>query len=113
MIKLKDLLREVNIGDTYVSMDGKHIELIVKPFMKGKWNTGDFTITQQRYGSRGVPGFVNAVGTSPEKLLGMYGKRKKLNAKHRQAIRDILQDPESVDMLKKDGLDAKKVFKMI
>ena len=43
----------------------------------------------------------------------MYGKRKKLNAKQRQAIRDILQDPESVDMLKKDGLDAKKVFKMI
>ena len=113
MIKLRDLLKEVKIGDTYVSMDNKHIELVVKPFIKGKWNTVDFTITQQRYGSRGVPGFVNAVGTSPEKLLGMHGKRKKLNAKQRQVIRDILQDPESIDMLKRGGLDAKKVFKMI
>ena len=40
-------------------------------------------------------------------------KRKKLNAKQRQAIRDILQDPESVDMLKKDGLTIQGAKKNI
>jgi hypothetical protein len=36
MIKLKDLLREVNIGDTYISSDGKYIDLVFDTFMKGK-----------------------------------------------------------------------------
>ena len=37
MIKLKTLLREVNIGDAYISSDGKYIELVFDKFMKNKW----------------------------------------------------------------------------
>ena len=49
MIKLKDLLREVNIGDTYISSDRKYIELVFDKFMKGKWRTIGFDLGPRHF----------------------------------------------------------------
>ena len=105
MIKLKDLLREVNIGDTYISSDGKYIELVFDKFMKNKWNTIGFDL--------GPRHFVRDIGTSPEHLLGMYGKLKKLSSSQKNAIKKVLKNPEDIDMVKKDGQNVNKVLKVL
>ena len=69
MLKLMDLLREVKVGDAYISSDGKYIELVFDTFMKGKWRTIGFDLGSMRH-------FVKDIGTSPEHTLGMDGKLK-------------------------------------
>ena len=105
MIKLKNLLWEVNIGDAYISSDRKYIELVFDKFMKGKWRTIGFDL--------GPRSFVRDIGTSPEHLLGMYGKLKKLSSSQKNAIKKILKNPEDIDMIKRDGQNVNKVLKAL
>jgi len=105
MIKLKDLLREVKVGDTYISSDGKYIELVFDKFMKGKWSTIGFDL--------GPRHFVKDIGVSPEHLLGMYGKLKKLSSSQKNAIKKILKNPEDVDMVKRSGQNINRILRII
>ena len=105
MIKLKNLLWEVNIGDTYISSDRKYIELVFDKFMKGKWRTIGFDL--------GPRSFVRDIGTSPEHLLGTYGKLKKLSSSQKNAIKKILKNPEDIDMVKRDGQNVRKVLRAL
>ena len=105
MIKLKDLLREVNIGDTYISSDGEHIELVFDKFMRGKWRTIDFDL--------GPRPMVSGIGTSPEHLLGMYGKLKKLSSSQKNSIKKMLKEPVNIGMVKRDGQNVNKVLRAV
>ena len=105
MIKLKDLLREVNIGDTYISSDGEHIELVFDKFMSGKWRTIDFDL--------GPRPMVSGIGTSPEHLLGMYGKLKKLSSSQKNSIKKMLKEPVNIGMVKRDGQNVNKVLRAV
>ena len=105
MLKLMDLLREVKVGDAYISSDGKYIELVFDTFMKGKWRTIGFDL--------GPRSFVRDIGTSPEHLLGTYGKLKKLSSSQKNAIKKMLKNPEDIDMIKRDGQNVNKVLKAL
>ena len=52
MIKLKNLLKEVSVGDAYISSDGEHIELVFDKFMSGKYlvTAIQHVITQGKHG---------------------------------------------------------------
>ena len=105
MIKLKNLLKEVSVGDAYISSDGEHIELVFDKFMSGKWRTIDFDL--------GPRPMVSGIGTSPEHLLGMYGKLKKLSSSQKNAIKKMLKNPEDIHMIKRDGQNVNKVLKAL
>ena len=105
MIKLKDLLKEVSVGDAYISSDGEHIELVFDKFMSGKWRTIDFDL--------GPRPMVSGIGTSPEHLLGMYGKLKKLSSSQKNSIKKMLKQPENIDMVKRDGQNVNKVLRAV
>ena len=127
MIKLKDLIKdlelgkvytdkdmppfqtesinEVNVGNTYISSDGEHIELVFDKFMSGKWRTIDFDL--------GPRPMVSGIGTSPEHTLGMYGKLKKLSSSQKNAIKKMLKNPEDIHMIKRDGQNVNKVLKAL
>ena len=81
------------------------IELVFDKFMKGKWRTIGFDL--------GPRHFVKDIGTSPEHLLGMYGKLKKLSSSQKNAIKKILKNPEDIDMIKRDGQNVNKVLKVL
>ena len=100
MLKLMDLLREVKVGDAYISSDGEYIELVFDKFMKGKWRTIGFDL--------GPKHFVRDIGTSPEHTLGMYGKLKKLSSSQKNAIKKMLKNPEDIHMIKRDGQNVNK-----
>jgi len=105
MLKLMDLLREVKVGDAYISSDGEYIELVFDKFMKGKWRTIGFDL--------GPKHFVRDIGTSPEHTLGMYGKLKKLSSSQKNAIKKMLKNPEDIHMIKRDGQNVNKVLKAL
>ena len=105
MLRLMDLLREVKVGDAYISSDGEHIELVFDKFMSGKWRTIDFDL--------GPRPMVSGIGTSPEHTLGMYGKLKKLSSSQKNVIKKMLKNPEDVDMIKRDGQNVNKVLKAL
>ena len=105
MLKLMDLLREVKVGDAYISSDGEYIELVFDKFMSGKWRTIDFDL--------GPRPMVSGIGTSPEHTLGMYGKLKKLSSSQKNVIKKMLKNPEDVDMIKRDGQNVNKVLKAL
>jgi hypothetical protein len=106
MLKLMDLLREVKVGDAYISSDGKYIELVFDTFMKGKWRTIGFDLGPMGH-------FVRDIGTSPEHTLGMDGKLKKLSSSQKNAIKKMLKNPEDIDMIKRDGQNVNKVLKAL
>ena len=105
MIKLKNLLKVVSVGDAYISSDGEHIELVFDKFMSGKWRTIDFDL--------GPRPMVSGIGTSPEHLLGMYGKLKKLSSSQKNLIKKMLKEPVNIDMVKRDGQNVNKVLRAV
>ena len=105
MLKLMDLLREVKVGDAYISSDGEYIELVFDKFMKGKWRTIGFDL--------GPKHFVRDIGTSPEHTLGMYGKLKKLSSSQKNSIKKMLKQPENIDMVKRDGQNVNKILRAV
>ena len=102
---IPESINEVNVGNTYISSDGEHIELVFDKFMSGKWRTIDFNL--------GPRPMVSGIGTSPEHLLGMYGKLKKLSSSQKNLIKKMLKEPVNIDMVKRDGQNVNKVLKAV
>ena len=104
MIKLKDLLTEVNPGDVYKNRDGS-IELVVHQIRPGKWEAINFDLKPMIGNPRVV-----AIGMSPEKLMK---KQIKLSSSQKNTIKKILKNPEDRDYIKQNGLNPDIALRLV
>ena len=95
---------KIESGQWYVSSDGNGAELVVTEFWKSKphkWIVVDFILKKDKYGHEP---YMSSVGTSPENGIGDWGKwkLKKLNSQQKKIIQQILKDPDTIDLMKKE-----------
>ena len=98
MIKLKDLIIEVNPGDAF--KDGNSIEIAVdKLYYPNKWKTVSFDLKAM---------IANAVGTN-----NMINKQKevKLTSSIKSKIKKIAKNPEDAHFINQD--DSNMVKKLL
>jgi hypothetical protein len=103
MIKLKDLITEVNPDENFIRAgdafkDGNSIEIAVEKFM-GKWRTVSFDLQRMKS---------NAVGTN-----NMLYKQKvqKLTSSIKSKIKKITKNPEEAHFINQD--DSNMVKKLL
>jgi len=108
MIKLKKLLNEVTVGDSF---DGGHEVIIVVDKYSGavvkKWKTVSF------YKKNGT---ISGAGATPDSFFekgGMYNKSIKIAGSLKKQILNALKDPETIGFLKDDAITLNDIIRIL